>query len=192
MSRRAVFPACVWDWVRCVSWAWSALRRCFDGVTASGVWWVCLHWYGFRQRLGLVDLLGVVPFRSAVCFPARLALWDSVKVCGVSYGLGLVDRSGRGAATLWRCSNLAEGGRQMERREAKISPKKSIKTWYPSPKEKSHQKTKPTWNFRFSRPAIFVILNLKMKKNRCTSRVCVCEAQISDLGSSFRTQTDSG
>jgi hypothetical protein len=45
--------------------------------------------------------------------------------------------------------------RRMERRKTKISQKKSIKTWYPSPKEKSRQKTKPTWNFRFSRPAIF-------------------------------------
>lgn len=40
---------------------------------------------GRSDCLGLVDLLGVVPFRSAVCVPARLALLDSVKVCGVRF-----------------------------------------------------------------------------------------------------------
>ena len=78
-------------------------------------------------------------------------------------------RSGR----LWR---------RMERRKTKISQKKSIKTWYPSQKEKSRQKKMPTWNFRFSRPAIFVFPNLKMKKIGAIARVCVCEAQISNLG----------
>lgn len=39
-----------------------------------------LYLDNLRQRLGLVDLLGLVPFRSAVCVPARLALWDSVGI----------------------------------------------------------------------------------------------------------------
>ena len=176
--RRAVFPACVWDWVRRVSWAWSALLRCFYGAmipafggsvcigTDSGsvsawwifavglivsAWWIFSAW--FRSGLLYAFRLGWSCWMLSRCAACRtVSAWRIVPA---------VVRRLSGGVAIWP-KVAADGATGNEEKKKKIH-----QNMVSFPKRKISSKNKADLELSIFQTGDFLISNSQNEKNRC-------------------------